>query len=338
METTINVGIIGIGGMGRTHFSCYRNNPAAKIVALCDLDEGKRTGQWGTMEINIGSEEADTGDMSGIASYEQYSDLLADPEVRLVDICLPTRLHAEVSIAALMAGKDVFCEKPMAWTVDECREIQKAIAESGRQFFVGHCLRYWSHYLKINDYLQSGEYGAWRYARLARSGGAPTWSWNNWLMTGSQSGGAVFDMHIHDADAALWWFGKPEGVHAAGVVVDGLPLTVDANWSYPGGRVVNLHGSWDLNSGPFRYAFDVVFEKATVSFDSAVDDSVFRISTTAGAETVNIDAPNAYQYEIDDILDCLKSGRKMERVTPAGSEIAVQVVREELRQIESSTR
>jgi len=334
---TVNVGLIGFGGMGHMHFGCYANNPNAKVVAMCDIDPAKFEG-GGDVKINISSGDAKPLDLTGVALYTKIDDLLKDPNVRLVDICLPTRMHAEVSCQALESGKDVFCEKPMAWNVDECARVERAIEKSGKQFAVGHCLRYWPQYMAVSKIVESKQYGDWRYARLHRSGSTPGWSWNNWLCTGDQSGGAVIDMHIHDADAALWWFGKPQTVKAAGIKVDGLPLTVDAMWTYEKNRVVSLHGGWDLNGGDFRYAFKVVFEDATVAFDSALDGAFVRIVTAAGTEKLPVDEYSAYQSEIDDIVDCLQKGRPIKRITAVESKLAVEIVRSEMDQIEALSK
>src|SRR5262245_46481032 len=108
MSEKVKVGIIGIGGMGRTHFGCYQDNPNAQIVAICDVDPKKREGDWSGTAMNISTAGAGLTDLSGIAVYENYADLIADPNVDLVDICLPTKLHAPVTIASLQAGKNTF--------------------------------------------------------------------------------------------------------------------------------------------------------------------------------------------------------------------------------------
>jgi predicted dehydrogenase len=329
----VKVGLIGIGGMGRMHYNCYNNNPDAQIVAICDVDERKRKGDWSSIGLNIDtSKSEELEDLSGIATYADYNELIADPNVELVDICLPTRLHAPASIAALRAGKDVFCEKPMAPDAETCETMQQALQESGKQLMIGHCLRYWPHYVKAHELMQSGDYGRVLYARFYRSGDTPLWSWNNWLGTGSESGGAVFDMHIHDVDTAIWWFGRPDRISADGIVLDGLPISVDANWRYNDGPLVNIHGSWDNNGGAFAFAFKVVMEKASISFDSRLGDD---LELYQNGETTRLAAPGelAYQQEINDFVDCVKTGRKMERVTPEASRIAVEVVREEMRQM-----
>lgn len=333
MAEKIKVGLIGIGGMGRTHFECYRNNPNAQIVALCDVDERKRTGDWGKLELNIKADESEHVDLTGVRAYENYTDLIADPEVRLVDICLPTSLHAPVAIAALSSGKDVFCEKPMAFNDSECEAVERVVAESGKQIMIGHCLRYWPQYVAAHQVMTSGEHGKVLYARFHRSSGTPTWGWDDWLRDPSRSGGVVLDMHVHDVDTALWWFGEPEQVIADGVIDGrGLPIIVDTTWSYSDGPQVYLHGAWDNNGGGFRYAFKVVMEGATIAFDSAASPDM-QLICEGKAETIPVKEESAYQKEIDDYLEHLVQGRRMERVTPQSSRLAVRVVREEMHQI-----
>lgn len=336
MTKIIQVGLIGVGGMGRTHFNCYRNNPNAKIVALCDLLEDRRNGNWDDVNLNIGTNKSNSFDMSQIKSYENYNDLIADPNVQMVDICLPTRLHAPVAIAAMKAGKDVLCEKPMAWTVDEAREMEAVAQQTGRHLQIAHCLRYWSHYTSAAELINSGKYGKLVYASFHRSSGAPRWGNRNWLITQSESGGAVLDMHIHDVDAALWWFGKPDSIHADGTFVNGLSTTVDSTWRYRDGGVVSLHGCWDLNGGTFRYAFKVVLEKATIWFDSAENNPNIQIIANEKTEVVSITPPDAYQLEIDDMIDCLQTGRKNTRVPVDSSRLAVEISLTELAQIQDA--
>ncbi len=334
----IKVGLIGIGGMGRMHYNCYNNNPDAKIVAMCDVDERKLQGDWSSIGLNIETEGSDIVDLSGIKTYSDYNELINDPDVQLVDICLPTPQHAQVTIAALKAGKDVLCEKPMAFTEAECAQMEEALAQSGRQLLIGHCLRYWPHYVKAKEIIDSGEHGKVLTARFHRAGGTPWWSWENWLATGPRSGGAVLDMHIHDVDTALWWFGEPQSITADGLVIGDLPVSVEAIWRYANGPLVQLYGSWDNNGGPFQYGFKVVMEKATLVHDPATGVNNLQLIKGGkdGDESQEIEVADdlAYQKEIDDYVACLNEGRKLERVTPQASRLSVATIWEELRQIE----
>lgn len=327
----VKVGLIGLGAMGRVHFDCWRESTAAQLAAVASRDKMKLAGEWAGGEFNLGDQAAARVDMTGVAGYERAEDLFADPGIDIVDICLPTPLHAPLAIAALRAGKHVFCEKPMALTLAECDAMQTAARESGRQLAIGHCLRYWPHYVQAKAMLDSGEFGRAIYASLARTGAAPAWSAGGWLLREKESGG-ILDMHIHDIDIALWWFGQPASMTTAGFAPDGLPLIIDANWRYHDGLTAHLHSAWDRNGGAFRHAFRLIMEKATVSYDLAANPDALTLLRD-GAETIlPMPKPAAYQAQLDDFAACIGEGREFTRITPAESRLAVEVGLAELQQ------
>ena len=333
----IRVGLIGLGGIGRIHFDCWRKCPDAQLVAISARDPKKLAGEWGGQDFNLGQQTAQQVDLEGIAKYARYEDLLAGAKVDAVDICLPTPLHGSVAIAALRAGKHVLCEKPMSLSLSECRAMESAAAESGRHLMVAHCLRYWPHYRTAWEVMESGEYGQAVYANFQRTSGAPVWSGSGWFMRGEESGG-VLDMHIHDVDVALWWFGRPAEITAAGRVHEGLPLTVDAHWRYDGGPLVHLHSAWDLNGGAFRHSFQLVLEKATLTHDLAIEGGALRLTTAGGTTTIELPEAAVHQAEIDDFAARISRGEPVPYITPAESRAAVEIGLEELRQILGTAR
>ena len=328
----IRVGLIGLGGVGRIHFDCWRKCPDAQLVAISARDPKKLAGDWGTQDFNLGEQTAQQVDLSDLAKYARYEDLLADPNVGAVDICLPTLLHAPVVLAALRAGKHVLCEKPMSLSLDECTAMERAADESGKHLMIAHCLRYWPHYVKAKEILDSGEYGRAVYASFHRTSGAPVWSGSGWFMRPEESGG-ILDMHIHDIDAALWWFGQPAKIETTGYVHNALPLTVDAHWHYDRGPVVHLHSAWDLNGGILRHAFKLVLERATLSYDLAVESGALQLIKDGKITTIPLPEPEVHQAEINDFAARLKNGEKSPRISPAESRAAVEIGLGELRQI-----
>ncbi|HSI72553.1 MAG TPA: Gfo/Idh/MocA family oxidoreductase [Fimbriimonas sp.] len=327
----VNVAQIGLGGMGRTHFDCYRRNPSAKVVAICDIDESKLTGDWASVGLNLGDTGAARVDVAELRRTTDYHDLLADESIDVIDICTPTYLHAQIGIDAFHAGKDVLCEKPMGFDQGQCWALERAWQQSGKQLMIAHCLRYWPQYVRAHEIIRSEQYGRSLYARFHRAGATPQWSTRDWMRRPEKSGGAPLDIHIHDVDAALWWFGKPSSVQASGICIHGLPTMIDATWRYHDGPVVALHGGWDNNGGPFRYAFRVVMERATLSCDSLIDGGKLKLIQPDGVEDLAVEEYSAYQAEIDDFIDCIATGRKLTRVTPDDGRLAVEVVREEMR-------
>ena len=331
----VGVGLVGIGGIGRMHFDCWRKSAKGRVVAIASRDPRKRAGDWAGGEFNLGNQSSEKVDLTGVAAYETAAELIADPHVQIVDICTSTPQHAPLAIAALRGGKHVICEKPMALSLQECREVEEAVAASGKQLMVAHCLRYWPHYMKAKEMLASGEYGRALYAQFYRSGGAPTWSSGGWLMKPELSGG-VLDMHIHDIDIALWWFGRPASVSTRGYTRDGVPMILDATWRYYEGPLVQMHGAWDPNGGAFRHAFRLIMEKATLVYDLATAPTALHLYQGGALTELPMEEVSAHQAELDDFADCVASGRSFTRFSPQESSLAVEMGLEELRQLASS--
>ena len=323
----IKVAVVGLGFMGQTHVGCYANNPLAQVVAVGARDlEKLKSGV--KIEGNIESNQ--TLDLSGIETTTDLESLVEDPEVDLVSLCLPTRQHARFAVAALSAGKHVLCEKPFAWTTRECDEIIEAQEKSGKMLLVGHCLRFWPQYVRAHELLEAGELGEILHARFFRFSAAPTWS--RWLMDGAQSGGAVLDFHIHDIDTALWWFGVPEKVRASGVVSGGLPLQVDASWTFKFGPHVQLSGGWDPNGGSFSMGFELRGARNSLVWNSAQGDAM-QLFGQGGQRSIEVSDESAYQLEIDYFVECISKGEQPARITPQGSRKGIELAREELTQL-----
>ncbi|HMO36596.1 MAG TPA: Gfo/Idh/MocA family oxidoreductase, partial [Gemmatales bacterium] len=132
----VRVGLTGIGFMGMIHYLAYQQVFGVKVVALCERDPRKRAGDWTSIQGNFGPRGTQM-DLSGVRCYESYQQLLEDAEVDLVDICLPTEMHAQWSQEAFRAGKHVFVEKPVALTLEEADRCLQAAQAAGKQFHVG---------------------------------------------------------------------------------------------------------------------------------------------------------------------------------------------------------
>ncbi len=333
----LNVGLVGIGAIGRVHFDCWRKSPHGRVAAIVSRDPKTRAGEWGDVAFNLGDQSGGKVDLTGVAAYEKASQLISDPDIQIVDICTATPLHAPIAIAALHAGKHVICEKPMALTVEECAAMEEAARDSGRQLMVAHCLRYWPEYVRAFETIESGKFGRPVYARFHRSGAAPGWSAGGWLLKANESGG-VLDLHIHDIDVALWWFGEPASTQTHGYVRDGVPMIVDSEWTYADGPTVHLHGAWDPNGGTFRHAFRLVLEKATLEYDLAIAPGILKIYREGVLAEVRMPEISAHQAELDDFAQCIAEGRPFSRFLPSASRRAVEIGLRELRLAEMGGR
>jgi predicted dehydrogenase len=330
------VGIAGLGFMGGTHLAVYRQlKHKARVVALCDLED-KRLSER---------------DPKGEARHtKSLAKLIADPEVELLDICLPTYLHREVSIAALKAGKHVICEKPLSLDYAQASQVAAAAAKAEGHFMTAQVLRFWPEYQVLTQTVRSGKLGRLRHLILDRFGAKPAWNWQNWIVDPKKSGGCLLDMHIHDIDYALYLFGRPRTIEAQGLKgSEGGYDHVSSHWEYGNGLKVTLNGGWGYPAGfPFRMGFTAAFEKGTVDWDTArlpkltaypskgkpYHPEVPKVGAGESKGTGgNISNLGGYFVEIDYFLDCIRQGKKPSVVTPESSAEAVKAAGLEVRAI-----
>ena len=153
----VKIGIIGLGFMGSTHWRIYEAMRGAKIVALADVEPAKRRGDVSAVVANIGGgDNSKPLDTTGINVYADALDLIADPSVDVVDICVPTARHVDLVCAALAAGKHVFCEKPLCRTAAEVKRIVQAAKKAKGFLNIGLCVRAWPEYRAAWEYFKSG--------------------------------------------------------------------------------------------------------------------------------------------------------------------------------------
>jgi len=299
----VNIGIIGLGGIAGAHIPAYETLPNARLVARCDRNPARAAGTAGGVTINLGAGETGTG---AARVYTDYRELLRDPEVEAVDICLPTDLHPEVAIAALEAGKHVLCEKPMALTVAECDRMIAAANASGRILMIAHCIRFWPEYIVLKELVDGGQYGKVTYANFRRLSPLPDWSDGNWMLDPGRSGGGILDLHIHDADFVAYLLGMPRKVFCAGLRDEHGISQMIAEYIYDEPRLILAEGGNCYPKGfPFRMTFLVHLEGATVEWDGA------RAPLTVypeGSEpyTPQLPAGTGYSREIAYFLDCIE--------------------------------
>ncbi len=312
----MNIGIIGLGFMGVTHMVGYAKIPGVKVSAVCTENPAVLAGDLSKVGGNI---EFDSSlvDISAAKKYTRWQDLIADPSVDAVDICLPTDLHPAVSMAALAAGKHVFCEKPMALTEADCELMIAAAEEAKRTLMIGQVLRFWPEYIALQDFGATQKYGAIRSATFIRQCGMPAWS--KWLPVDARSGGAAMDLLIHDIDQALLLCGMPDRVSAKKLGDgDGLMATL----IYPGGPEVRIQGGWFQPGMPLKMTFQAVAERAQMDFSQ---DGLF-LSDSSGQRTkVEPSGPDGYQAEVAYFVECCRTQAEPLRCTPRASADAVKV-------------
>lgn len=312
---TIRVGVIGLGFMGRTHLAAYRSAEAAglgcRVAAVADprVHELLRPGGSGGGNLSTAA-TLDIG--PGARAETDPGAVIGSSDVDLVSICTPTDTHAELAVAALLAGKDVVLEKPVALTTAEIARIADASRLSGRVCMPAMVMRFWPGWTLLREYIADGRFGALRTASFTRLGSRPTW--NAFYADASRSGGALFDLHIHDADFVCWCFGRPEWVSSVGTTDH-----VTTQYGYGAGRHVVAEGGWDQQAGwPFRMRYTVNFERATLDFDLSRETPLMKAQEGEWT-AVAVPSLGGYDAEIRHAVGAASAGRRGEPVRLAAT-------------------
>ena len=320
------VAIIGLGFMGKMHFRCYKAMADVQIVAVCDINPKVFTDTGGTAGNITGADEP--LDFTGIKTYTDFDKMLAESALDAISITLPTYLHAEYTIKALEAGLDVLCEKPMALNCGECEKMISAAKKSGKILQIGHCIRFWPEYVKTKEIIDSGEYGKVLVASFRRLSLPPIWGWNNWLMDGVRSGGACLDLHIHDTDYVSYVFGTPKAIRSQGVIgPSGDYDYMATSYIYDDAKVITSEGGWILSdSFGFEMSFNVILEKATISYD-CTRSPAFKVCPAGEKQfSPHVLAGDGYSREIAHFIGRISGQNLPEITTPQQSLLSVKLI------------
>src|SRR5262245_29271349 len=226
----IQVGIVGLGFMGMVHYLSYRKIPGVRVAAICEVNERRLAGDWTDIKGNFGP-AGEQMDLSVVATFTRLDDMLQMADLDLIDVTLPPAMHADATVAALGAGKHVFCEKPMSLRLDECQRMTAAAEAASRRLYIGHVLPFFPEYAWALQTVRSGQYGALRGGAFRRVISDPTWLRNFW--SAKEVGGPLFDLHVHDAHFIRLLFGMPESVITRGRTRNDLPEFWHTQFIYP---------------------------------------------------------------------------------------------------------
>ena len=335
----VNIGVIGLGFMGMVHLKSYQKIPGARIAAVADAFKKPIDGKLPGVGGNITDGDAFPLDAE-TKFYESWQDLIADPEIDLVDICLPTGTHVEVSVAALQAGKNVICEKPMARTSEDCRKIVEAAAASTGHFMPAMCIRFWPGWDWLKDAIDNEPYGKLLAARFRRVSAPPGWSRGNYFK-GGESGGALFDLHIHDTDFIQYSLGKPKSVASTGISrFSGAIDHVVTSYEVECGAVVTAEGSWIMSEGyPFTMVYTANFERATVEFDISRGAEALKVyGDDKEAVVIPLGEGDGYTNELRHIVESIQNGTAPTIVTAEDGLSAVEICEAEEASVASGER
>ena len=202
MDKKLRIGVIGAGRIGKLHANNLKNAvPGAAVTAISD--------------VNLLSAKALAATLGVGKVYQEYQQLLDDPDVDAVFICASTDMHSPISIAAARAGKHIFCEKPIDHDLGKIEEVLKAVKEAGVKYQVGFNRRFDRNFKKVRETVREGKIGDVHIVRVtSRDPEAPPPSYVK------TSGGIFVDMTIHDFDMVRYLTGSEvEEVSVFGAVL-----------------------------------------------------------------------------------------------------------------------
>jgi predicted dehydrogenase len=336
MASQKRIALTGFGFMGSMHAQVYGQLPDAQLIAVADANPAAARAKLEHLKI-------------AVPVYPTLGELLkSHPEADAVDVCTPLDCHEADALLALDAGKHLFCEKPLAPSLEAADRIlaravaTKAIAQ------VGHCIRFWPEYQALRAFFNGNAAGKLLSLCLTRRGGRPTYSDGDWLNQAGRSGGAALDLHIHDTDFVLALLGRPSAVTSRATFDYSGPSHIFTLYDYPG-VAVQAEGGWNYPAQwGFKMIFQALFERACVDFDSSRDPTLAitwqdrapepmpfaapRSGNSAGGEG-NISNLGGYFNELESFVACLVAGRPPKDATLADARASLGVA---LAEIESA--
>jgi myo-inositol 2-dehydrogenase / D-chiro-inositol 1-dehydrogenase len=235
----VRIGIIGAGRIANVMANAYQSVPEAELTAVADVI--RVVAESFAKKFNIP------------AVFEDYNDLLSSGIVDAVVICAPTFLHEEVAIASAKAGKHIFCQKPMALTVEACEAITAAAEQAGVKLQTGFMLRFTPPFTDVKVAISSGEIGNLIAIRSSVFGWEPS---ADWFYDPAKGGGILIDTIIHTLDLFRWYAGEVETLFASGGAFilegakrHGTPDNIMCSFRFRNGAMGDLYGSWTTGFG-----------------------------------------------------------------------------------------
>lgn len=285
----MKVGILGTN-FGWFHASIYAKHKSVNGIRI-----------WGRNEKKL----SDIAGKLNVETTTNIQDIIDDPSIDLVDICLPTDLHREYVIKALDAGKHVFCETPLCTSMKEAEEILDAEARSGKRLFVDQFTKFIPEYRFVKDAIEDCRYGklvglkAWRNT-------SPVWG-----KLGVDTIGT--SLMIHELDFVTWLLGEPVDIEAKAKAKNDAEAYVEAYMAL-GNAMVSVSASSMMPIGyPFTTGFIAMFEKAAIQANCIFQNDFPKKNvleyTEGKVQTINLPLYNPYETTIAHVVECCQSGK-----------------------------
>lgn len=297
----IRVGVVGYGTMGKIHSQALQAIPNARLVVVADPDSDRR---------------AQAEREYGVDVVSNIDEMLRTCDVDLVDICAPTYLHESIMATAMASEKHIFCEKPLARTLEEGQRLVELAKGYSKKIGIGHVVRFTSAYTGIRENLLAGKIGKAAVVRTFRGGSPFPKGWHDWFADFDLSGGVILDLTIHDIDYLRWLFGDVERVYAKSTYG-----RTDAHleWAmvvlrFKSGVIAHVEGSWTNYPGRFYTTLEIAGKDGLIEYDSRKTNPILT-ETPADRERQAVSVPahfaddDPYYLELFDMIEAIRLDR-----------------------------
>ena len=300
----MKVAIVGNGNIyNLAHIHAWQSMKDVEIGATCDITADRA--------------ERAYKESRAVKYYTRMNDLLSDDSIDIIDLCVPTHEHANLSIAALKAGKHVICEKPMARSLEDAGKMLKAADKYGKDLYIAHTRRFDRRWKEIKGNI--GRIGSPVYIRRCERSWLP-FPADSWYWDREKSGGVLLDLGVHCVDMVKWLFeSKVNEVFAKGKMIR---REAKENKTYDlatvflkieGEKTAFIDVSWafPLAYAPFYSSLDVVGTAGRIEYsDKDTNPMVFikdKIEFPRYSLLLSAD-PNAFREEMSEFVRCIERG------------------------------
>ena len=320
----MKVAVIGCGTIANAqHIPAYINNNETEIKYFCDIKLERA--EAAVKKYNCGQAVAD------------YKVVLADDEIEAVSICTPNKMHSEITVEALKAGKNVLCEKPAARVYEDALKMQEAQHKYGKVLNIGVVNRFNDGVNKIKELIEQGELGdVYQVYVSFRSYRAIPGLGGDFTNKAIAGGGVMIDWGVHFFDIVMYccgdpkaktvsaeqfsYLGKPienyvhQGMWAGPAKVDGI---YDVEEGVTGmirteGPIITFNGAWAQNIGENEMYIDFIGTKGGIRLQYGSDFTLYSTKNKMLTKTTfGFEKTSMFQNEIDSFVKCIKSGEKI---------------------------
>ena len=302
----LKMGIFGYGNIAKTHIAILSRFPDVAIVSVFSRSKKELPG------------------LKNTSFYTDYKEMIRKEKLDAVIIATPTHTHKEIACYCAEQGLNIFLEKPMARTVDECDAIIDIVKENEIKLFVAHSNRFIPTYGSVKSYIdrKTSKVGEIQSIVSKRLG---TFPWSEWFANQSQSGGVILDLSIHDIDYCSWLMGQIDSVscQASNITKYNMKVFGESTTKLKSkkDKIAECEASWAKPPDFQFYTYTQIKGSAgSIEFDS---NKIFNNENYGIPNIYKTD--NAYFNQLDHFFDVIKNKNKEFLVSVSEAKEAVKI-------------